>query len=164
MKTEIELLKYLISGNVLTAVPNFYIENDWDKTFECDLFVITKSLITIEYEIKMTKADYLKDFEKRTTLSKKHDLIENGERTNRFYFVLERDIDVVVPKYAGLIEFKVYDGYIRFEKKKDAPLLHKNKAEDKLIRRCANKLLWRYYAEITKPNELEEVKDEAKDN
>jgi len=94
MKIENELLHHLMASHQLAVIPNFYV-----KGFECDLFVLNKNLYTTEYEIKISGGDYKKDFGKLKRKydwntgrsdygTSKHSLIEGGERTNRFYFVL----------------------------------------------------------------------------
>jgi len=73
-----------------------------------------------EFEIKISKSDFLKDFDK----VEKHKKIKAGlDCANRFYYVTPFDlIDVEdVPPYAGLIE--VSNDRLRIKKR--APLLHK---------------------------------------
>ena len=55
----IDLVGYLQRANHLFPTPRFYIGN-----YECDVFSTTQSGYTVEYEIKTSKADYYKDFEK----------------------------------------------------------------------------------------------------
>ena len=142
-----DLMHFIISNNHLAILPRFYING-----FECDLFVINKNLYTTEYEIKTCKSDYEKDFTKENKRTgqlylpdKKHDVIKNGLRTNRFYFVLPSDLNVDVPEYAGLIEYCVKSNWYFFNIKKRAPFLHKNKTDVRMIKKCLTKLTWKYY-------------------
>ncbi len=122
--------------------------------------------MTTEYEIKTNKADYMSDFNKDNnprnheylysldSYRHKHTLIETGQRTNRFYFVLDGSIDdIKLPDYAGLITFKTRGKYIHFERIKRAPRLHKNMAGLDLMSQCLRKLTWRYYT-TTRTNEV----------
>lgn len=155
MKVEIELMHKIFSSYRLTVIPNFYI-----GAFECDLFVINKNRYTVEYEIKKTLSDYRSDFKKEKKYFSyreqqykpinKHDQIRAGERTNRFYFVLEKSISVNVPDYAGLISYEVGKYGIVFNTLKKAPLLKKELADIYLIETCLSNLTWRYYKNLTK--------------
>ncbi len=141
----------IISNNHLAIIPNFFIGD-----FECDLFVINKSLRTTEYEIKTSLADYNNDFkkesahfnlhERRSSPKNKHKQIQEGKRTNRFSFVLKKGIDVDVPDYAGLIVYEMHKHGIHFDIIKQAPLLSKDKVSLRLIKKCLCRLTWKYYA------------------
>ena len=134
----IELQKHLRGKQHEFVLPNFYFGG-----FESDVFSVLRSGYTEEYEIKIAKSDFKKDFSKTEIAerrwnkelgkaetirqgNKKHDLILQGKRTNRFYFVVPDGlIDVrEIPDHAGLIYFK--DG-LRFNYVKPAKLLHQNK-------------------------------------
>lgn len=156
LKIEYELQHRFISNHLLALVPNYYYGG-----YECDLFSLNKNLFTIEYEIKRSKADFNIDFKKNKTkyswtldqttiVNTKHELIESGKRTNRFYFVIKTDLEVEIPKYAGLIMFSERNGWINFEIVRKAPRLHKRKADVKIITHCLGKLNWRYYSMIRK--------------
>ncbi len=155
--TELHLARTLkIWSRFVAVIPNFYL-GEW----ECDIFTLNKTGFTAEYEIKLTKADYLKDFEKLTLAGKrlqrqrkklksrhpdwelpeldpehrKHFQIENGHRTNYFWFVVPAELaqQIEIPKYAGLITFTTDNDrneiVYTFKKEKKAPLLHKNKID-----------------------------------
>ena len=143
----IDLVRYLQRANHLFPMPRFYIGN-----YECDVFSTTQSGYTVEYEIKTSKADYYKDFEKsnagrwavRTEQASKilkHEQIRSGERTSRFIFVLPVDLIglVDIPDYAGLLS------YPDFETIKTGKLLHKRKANysNEVPRDLANALFYR---------------------
>lgn len=155
MKVEHALQHRIISNNHLAVIPNYFL-----GSFECDLFVMNKNLYTTEYEVKHSKRDFDNDFKKSrqyfdwkeqsTSEKNKHAQISGGLRTNRFYFVIEASVSsVAIPKYAGLITFhKSEHGRTTFDYKKRAPLIHKNKANDKQVKKCLERLNWRYYIKV----------------
>jgi hypothetical protein len=156
MKIEHELLHHIISNYYLAIVPNFFI-----STFECDLFSLNKNLFTTEYEIKCSKPDFNNDFKKETNYGKtnKHDLIKDGERTNKFYFVVDSKIEIDVPEYAGLITFERSSYGVNFDRIKAAPFLHKRKANQDIINGCLIRLLWKFYhiTRVNTPSPLETI-------
>lgn len=116
------------------AIPNFYVGQ-----FEMDLFLLKKSGYVYEYEIKTSISDFQRDFNKHfDTIYKekilKHDLLRNGKRANRFFFVTPKDMIEIdaVPEHCGLIYYEesigFYGGTVHsFNTVKNAPLLHRNK-------------------------------------
>jgi len=120
---------------------------------ECDVLGINKNEYIYEFEIKRSRADYQADFKK--TYKHKHlankdslreynswrkgivEKVQNIIIPNRFFYVCEKNLikKEEVPKYAGLL-------YITEKKEieniKNAPLLHKNKANKELYRRIAS--------------------------
>ena len=93
-------------GEIL--LPNFF----W-TFFEADILRIRRSGQVYEYEIKTTRADYFKDFEKgfggySTPTTKKHELIQTKQANiSRFLFVVPEGLikHEEVPDYAGLIYY-----------------------------------------------------------
>ncbi len=128
-KISIEIMNQLAGTRSDIMLPNFYVGR-----YEMDVFKLTKSGFISEYEIKISKSDFLADFRKydcwngKKTL--KHDLIKSGGRAcNRFYFVTPQNILTIkdIPPHSGWIE--MHDsGYL--DVKKNAPVLHKRKYED----------------------------------
>jgi len=121
------------------VIPNFYVGR-----YEMDVFRRMKSGYVVEYEIKISKSDFLNDFNKCHTEYKgrypdrqyfdikKHDLLKLGNYpANRFYFVVPKGLLTIedIPEYAGLIEYHRESKH--FETVKTAPLMHKNKLDDK---------------------------------
>jgi len=152
----LELHHYLMNTSRLVVIPNYFY-----KGFECDILAVSKKLFTTEYEIKLTKSDFGADFQKRRDYYSwkerkvfksvnKHQEIMDGKRTNRFYFVVPRDLDVDIPDYAGKIIF--YEEYkeIRFKIVKRAKTLHKETIDNSIIEHIANNLSWRYYRSLCK--------------
>lgn len=150
-----ELIGDLQQKHHLFVLPKYYINR-----YECDVYSITQSGYSCEYEIKISLEDFKKDFDKsnknswgvRTNNSPeimKHSLIKTGKRTNRFYFVTPVGLidKSELPEYAGWIVYgKLRYGFEQIIKLKEAPLLHKNKMDIKhtVPRSIADKVYWRY--------------------
>ena len=120
-------------------IPNFYLGR-----WECDVFSLLQNGFTYEYEIKVSKIDFKKDFTKTNGSYKKHRLIEEGHRTNRFYYVCPADLISIeeVPKYVGLIYFNGK----RLNLIKEAPIIHRNKDLSKSTwEEMASRLYYRWY-------------------
>lgn len=155
MKTEHILLHRLINNYLIAAIPNYYL-----GAFECDLFTLNKNLYTTEYEIKKTVADFKKDFDKDSgryiwrdkTFNKdpKHKQIQDGLRTNRFYFVMPKDLAarVEIPEYAGLLVYDPTEEWTFFKEIKNAKMLHKRKTEATAIQHLVKIFSWRHYSLI----------------
>lgn len=144
-------------------VPNtqllFSGEQDWVE--------ITRANYAWEYEIKLTRADFKKDFDKtsllrvedgRYTSVKKHDVLSGrikilrGVIPRRFYFVAPRGIIDVdkVPDYAGLIVAQPCsgEGYrtCRLQTIKEAPTLqHGTKLDDKHFQSLLRTFSFRFF-------------------
>jgi hypothetical protein len=113
---------------------------------ECDVLSISKSDYIYEYEVKISRGDFKKDF-----IKEKHSMITEGKHTrewkggmqylvpNYFYFVVPENLISVdeIPEYAGLIYVNEKQNY---ETIKKAPLIHKIKASPDFIRNLAHQL------------------------
>lgn len=113
---------------------------------ECDVLSISKSNYIYEYEIKISRGDFKKDFTK-----KKHEHIINENFTrkkkgviqynaaNYFSYVVPVGLVSVeeVPDYAGLIYF---NEDLSFDVIKKPKLIHKIKATEPFIRKVAHNL------------------------
>ena len=113
---------------------------------ECDVLSISKADYIYEYEIKISRADFKKDFikEKHTfIINEKYTRTRKGELVyllpNYFNFVVPRDLISVdeVPDYAGLIYMNEDSSFTIVKKPK---LLHKTKANEAFIRQVAHNL------------------------
>ncbi len=113
---------------------------------ECDVISVSKSDYIYEYEIKISRQDFKKDFIKEKhnhILNEKFTYIRKGEQLfrvcNYFNYVVPKDLISVdeVPEYAGLIYINE-DFTFRVVKK--AKLLHKTKATTGFIRQLAHNL------------------------
>ncbi|MCK9446292.1 hypothetical protein M0Q50_05310 [bacterium] len=117
-----------------------------DMLQESDILAISKSDYIYEFEVKISKADYKKDF-----IKEKHNNIINenateiikGEMTyilpNYFNYVVPANLITIddLPEYAGLIYF---NEDLSFDIIKKPKLIHKVKADEKFIRRLAHNL------------------------
>jgi hypothetical protein len=153
------LKRYVLKKSHWLFVPNIYIFGGW----EMDFMSITKSDLITEYEIKISKSDYLNDFKKKKHLifEKKLEyagnlrkleyrnllgVLKNQRYPNYFYYVvpnhLEQEVKKTLPKYAGLIV--VYEsGSIRQVVR--AKRLHTKKNVTKnLLKKVAISLAYRY--------------------
>lgn len=123
---------------------------------ECDVLSVTKSDYVCEYEIKISRSDFKADFKKE-----KHKLITEkvfnetftikkiGNREfempnpyygpNYLYYVTTESLINVdeIPTYAGLMYFHENGNFSIIKK---APLLHKTKASNELIRALCHQL------------------------
>ena len=68
----------------------------WDLAFEADVFYITKDLKIFEYEIKVSKSDFNRDYKKSKLGVSKYDFLDcnknitphyDSKRPNKFYYV-----------------------------------------------------------------------------
>lgn len=117
------------------------ISNFFFHFFECDVFRLQSNGFFIEYETKVNRADFFKDFTKMQAGINKHQHIKEGKRCNRFYFVVPTDLVKVseVPDYCGLI---YYNGaYLTIVK--NAKLLTKEKVKPTYFKTLAYKLYYK---------------------
>lgn len=144
-KITYELLKEVSRYNEI-VIPNFY----WSKGestnnaeyYECDIFKVTNSGYTIEYEIKISLEDFKHDFKKNKYEKYKHDLISSGKRTNRFFYVIPEDTIPLelIPEYCGVIIFTKSE---RFITARNAKLLYKDKIDIKEYKKICKKMAFR---------------------
>ena len=113
---------------------------------ECDVISVSKSNYIYEYEIKISRQDFKKDFikEKHThILNEKFTYVRKGEQLwrvcNYFNYVVPKDLISLdeVPEYAGLI---YVNEDFTFEIIKKPKLLHKTGATEGFIRQLAHNL------------------------
>lgn len=159
--TEADLQKslfYAVGRPRELSCPNVYIYGD----NESDYITITKAGYVDEYEIKLSRRDFKADFNKDRHLKRQflspwkwydpspyHSLWPiwpsslAAQYPNRFWYVTP--IDLVqpdeVPAYAGLIYLQPDD---RKRVIKQAPLLHREKAAEKVARVILKAAYWRW--------------------
>lgn len=99
------------AGKFDLVVPN-YTPTGW---FECDVYGVTAAMHAVEFEIKVSRSDFLQDKEKTRGFwdqhKTKHDILsENSEKgPRRFYFVVPEGLlkpEDEIPSFAGLIEVR----------------------------------------------------------
>lgn len=141
--------------------------------WECDLFVLTKSMLYHEFEIKRSVVDLKRDFK---TKKRKHSCLKYRANSpmklpvigdydirraipNYYWLVLTFDYDIdQLPDYCGVIKVDVNDktvtdnfhfGYtehqVSMRRLKNAPRLHNNKVSEKVFIKLVAKLNIRYW-------------------
>lgn len=125
---------------------------------ECDLLICSKNRYCTEIEIKVSVADFKKDFEKR------HQHRDKYNRIKYFYYAVPHyiydKIKDLVPEHAGLIiihegiNFRDKSNYFYVDIKKPAPVIPKCRAiTDKELlelQRLALMRMWEYKIAMTK--------------
>lgn len=141
-------------------------------TLESDVLAFNKNNFTHEVEIKVSKTDFKKDFQKVTNAKwdrlipqdsksrkffpaseNKHDLIQKKLGPSYFWFAVPKDLISVedIPDYAGLLYvYTKKDSYygrnvVVVDMVKDAPKIHKVKASDELINKSLLSTMYKYW-------------------
>lgn len=125
-------------------------------SWEADLLEISRYGLTYEYEVKVSRSDFLRDFKKTDSSGNyKMDEVSAGNRTNYFYYIVPRGLVAPdeVPDHAGLVyayygtlvekghsEKKMY-----FDIVKSAKKLTRSKADEKLISILHQSIYFRYH-------------------
>lgn len=131
-------------GNHRYLINNAYIFNGW----ESDFITVTESMYVYEIESKITKSDFVDDFNKKD----KHLLLESRSPENKlnipnkFYYAAPKGmlLSHEIPKYAGLIEVYRKGESIEADTVKEAPFLHKEDVFSNIKDALLQKLSWRY--------------------
>lgn len=110
IEIEIALAKYFdVRKNII--VPN--ISFGLSGMHECDMFVISKAGFVTEVEIKISKADFMKDFEKG------HNHKDRQNRIKYFYYAMPIDlydkVKDLIPEHAGILTCERLKNYLRIE-------------------------------------------------
>ncbi len=152
-------LYYRFNAGWKVACPNIY----YYWTWECDVLALTKSDYLIEYEIKISKADFDNDIKSK---SHKHLFLKNQQNAkspNRFYYVVPVELEdkITIPEYAGLITVRknMFDDYYDVRVKKKAPKLHNRKPSEKSKERIFHSCYyraWSYMVSATEKLRIEE--------
>lgn len=129
-------LRYMSKCLIL---PNTYV----NSKYESDVIKVTKAFFWTEYEIKVSRSDFLADFKKgrkiyqnrKQVVVKKHDELISGKeihlygqvlsRPKYFYFVTPKGMLKLseIPKHCGLIEYDPKSGYWGLPVKRKATIL-----------------------------------------
>ncbi len=146
---QIRLMEEVLSNkNHKVAVPN----STMLLYHEADLLSVTKAGLVHEFEIKLAKSDYNREFKKK---KRKHWFLENAKRpgasravANYFWFVTY-DLDIEPPEYAGWIKVTPVNGVdrLRLWEKKPAPRIHGDKWDAAKVARIARLLSFRLLKE-----------------
>ena len=146
--TEARIVKRLylrLRSGLLAAAPRFTLPG-WP--WEADLLAVTRAGYAAEYEVKLTRADYLRDIEKKAwsryggyysrpgptgVCLRKHELLGEGDARgpNRFSFVAPAGLLTIgdIPPWAGFIEVETHGRWLVPRFVRGAPLLHGHKSE-----------------------------------
>jgi len=136
-----ELVRDLYTKGNLLSVSNIFFFK-----WESDVFNISKSDITSEFEVKVSRSDFFADFNKREKHKALNDAHEKGivneEMPQFFYYAAPEGLITVedLPDYAGLIERTPYGS---FKKIKSAPKLHDVKFKVESWREIAMKFYYK---------------------
>ncbi len=147
-----------VRRGVKLMCPNYTPKRWW----ECDLFTVTEAGYSTEYEIKLTKYDFMKDAAKSDNsydarrarrsgreMPGKHELLAaRSERCpNRFFYVVPDGMltEAEVPEWAGLITIENYHGRWRPSTLKEAPRLHKTKISEEQLKHLHSVFYYRYW-------------------
>lgn len=157
-------------------VPN-YTPSAW---FECDLWAVTKAGYGVEFEIKLTTADFRKDAEKRRSQQAwlslgpkgmrfgdftakpedlKHTMLEmcDIKGPSRFWYVAPEGVipDGELPAWAGLkIVAPARMDHVSILTKVEAPRLHKEKVCRKIVEHARGVFYWRFWKELSRQREV----------
>jgi hypothetical protein len=128
------------------------IENYFYNLFEADLLHVKDNLI-FEYEIKISRADFFKDFDKKD----KHEKMQRGKMANRFYFVVPTCLVKIaeVPEMYGLIYVNELGQISTIKRAKE---LHKNLVGVNFYANLARNLMFRLHSEKVKHENLKSKK------
>ncbi len=125
----LDAVRAITKRHPVTVAEKMAFLNTWCNA---DYVAITASGQVYEYEIKISRGDYLRDVEKP-----RHEIYSDrkrGKKPNRFWYVMPPGIaHDDLPSWAGLYEFK--DGELTEVVK--APLMWSGKHEIRTILQCA---------------------------
>ena len=128
----------LISKNHKVAIPN----STQLLRSEVDLLTVTKAGLTHEFEIKLNRSDYNREFTSHRK-KQKHWWLQNTTYRSyapNYFWLVTYDFDIEPPEYCGWIKL-LDDGYLK--RMKDAPRLHSRKWDDREVARVARLLSFR---------------------
>lgn len=133
--------------------------------YESDFVYTTKARYVFEVEVKISKADFYKDFEKTRrilqpantiSIENKHDEIKSGSLGLKgFYFAIPEELvdKVEIPEYCGLIV--QHSGWSTWVVKKAPVLPNAEKITQKQIRSLTTSYQYRYYNQRMKRKDQE---------
>jgi hypothetical protein len=146
------LWKSLNRKNFALACPNYTPLGWW----ECDLFGVTAAGLGVEFEIKLTRADFMADAKKERQkpgrkygelpeIQRKHSLLSGRHQggPTRFFYACPAGLLTLedMPEWAGLMTYE--SGF--FSTPKEAPKLHSTKVSQKVMDHMRGVFYWRYW-------------------
>jgi hypothetical protein len=120
---------------------------------EADILRYLQTRRIEEYEIKLSRADFRRDFKSKhyKHLNLKGELGQK-ESPNRFFYVYPKGMLKLeeIPEYAGAVEFeemagRLHEKFLNFNVVKKAPLLHSRKCDLKRLAYMIRGLSIRYW-------------------
>lgn len=132
------------AGSSILMVPNIYVNG---SIWESDLVRITRNFYRYEYEIKVSRSDFLNEF--RTKKGKHNFFLGSQRGPNYFYFAVPDGLikaDEIDKRY-GLVYLKQWKGYdyIGASVVRRPKLLHKSKVGDKTFESLARSLMYKVF-------------------
>ena len=155
-------IQHAISGRFLDH--KYVIFNSYLFDWESDYISVNESGYVYECEIKVTKNDFKKDFNK----TGKHLLLESksdvSKLPNKFFYAVPRGLltSYEIPSYAGLIEISDTDTGKFAEVIVNAPFLHKENVFEKIKPLLLDKFYHKYKRTEYENYELNKKLDELK--
>ena len=142
----------------ILSCPNYTPVGWW----ECDLLGVTKARMFVELEIKVSRSDFKADSKKvqggygyqdgkfgKFPTSTKHERLALGDTKgpSRFFYVVPENLVEIedVPEFAGLVFAIKHGTRIVFRTVKQAPKLHHEKVQDRVVQHMASVFYWRYW-------------------
>jgi hypothetical protein len=160
-----EIVNAFCDNTLVEKTANKVFPNVFIGCFEADIIELTKSGYAIEYEVKITRADFRNDVKKQDFYGtyppkSKYEILKEAKRVTRFYYIVPEGLiaETDVPEFAGLIYArKGVSGYCSLEKGnytkeriffrivKIAPLLTKEKLSDCRLQKCLESTYYRFH-------------------
>ena len=139
---------------------------------ECDMWLVTKAGFAHEYEIKLSVADFLADAAKLegwpsmrrngyAPARTKHERLAAGDTAGpiQFWYVAPEGVLAVeqMPTWAGLIESRPGNGWVRLFIRRRGPRLHGRKTTPEVIQQAMTACYWRFWQERNRLDDLREA-------
>lgn len=150
----------LFTGHIHIC-PN-YTPRGW---FECDMFAVTMAGYFVEFEIKISAADFRNDVkksrDKRTIhdfcahrlpeMERKHDLLAAKDKRgpSRFFYVLPENVVASsdVPEWAGIWRASRFGERVVLGMERKAPQLHKEMVDASVVHHLQKIFYYRFWNE-----------------
>lgn len=118
---------------------------------ESDIISVTKTGYLVEYEVKISRADFLADRKKTKWKTYK---FQYNKAPKHFYYLLPENTARLeeLPSFAGLIEFTEENGIYNFTTIKKPQILNRLKATDTEVYTLLKKLYYKSLGTVFKPD------------
>lgn len=117
---------------------------------ESDIISVTKTGYLVEYEVKISRADFLADRRKSKWQTY---LYQYDKAPKHFYYLMPQGTALIdeLPSFAGLIEFTEENGVYNFETVHKPKILNRLKATDKQRYKLLKKLYYKSVGTVYNP-------------